>query len=373
MHDVVSGLRLRNGKPTEQFVEQRVAQNALSWVTNNSVNTKADKALLKLGKDPINQTAAAGLSAYDFSDVKGHVVPRRALEVAAAGSHNVLMMGPPGTGKSMLASCLSSVLPPMTEQEALEAASVASVSHGDYEAISYGERPFRSPHHSSSSTALIGGGYRAVPGEISLAHNGVLFLDEMAEFPRRALDALREPLETGVVHVSRLAHRATYPSKFQLIGATNPCPCGYLGDVSNRCECTESQLQKYRGRLSGPLLDRIDLQIVVGREETESLFQSDMAESSFDIRERVADCRSIQFERQGCANQHIGAPNLLELCSIDRDAVDFLATATKQLKLSHRAVHRSLRVARTIADLSNSPSVLSMHIGEALSYRLPSS
>lgn len=379
LHDVVCGLRQGSGSSTgldlsaNNFVEQSVSSNALRWVSTETKNKNIEHPWPCVETKKLNKQVYSQFSPVDFADVKGHLVARRVLEIAASGSHNVLLTGPPGTGKSMLASCLSGVLPPMTEQEALETASIASVSHGEFDASCYGERPFRAPHHSASATALIGGGHRAVPGEISLAHNGVLFLDEMAEFPRLALDAMREPLETGCVHISRLAHRAVYPSRFQLIGATNPCPCGYFGDESYRCDCTESQLQNYRARLSGPLLDRMDLQVIVGREKTMNLFYLSASESSADIKRRVVACRNIQFARQACANQHIDASSVLKLCDIDGEVVCLIKTASERLNLSHRAVHRSLRVARTIADLAGASSVKSSHVTEALSYRMLSS
>ncbi len=363
---VVNGLINRRVQSGKHYSAEIVANNAVRW--NDTDQVKKERVRLKRADQP---APSSGKKApVDFSDVKGHLVAKRVLEIAAAGAHNVLLIGPPGTGKSMLATRLATVLPPMDENEALESASVQSIRHGEFDVNQFGERPFRSPHHTASASALIGGGHKALPGEVSLAHNGVLFLDEMAEFSRAVLDAMREPMEAGCVHVSRLAHRASYPSVFQLIGATNPCPCGYFGDPTRLCRCTEAQLQNYRSRLSGPLLDRIDLQITVERSPVNELLGHEEYESSAEIRQRVIACRAIQNDRQRNANQYITSSDIMHLCRLGGEARTLLSTAGQSLNLSHRAVHRCLRVARTIADLAGRESVEASHLIESLSYRL---
>lgn len=306
----------------------------------------------------------------DLCDVIGLPGPKRALEVAAAGCHHLLMAGPPGTGKTLLASRLPGILPPMTESESLEVAALASVSHAGLDHRLWGIRPFRTPHHSCSSVALAGGGSRPRPGEISLAHNGVLFLDELPEFGRHTLEILREPIESGRIVISRAARQATFPACFQLVTAMNPCPCGMSGDDSGRCMCSAEQIQRYRSRVSGPLLDRIDIQIEVLRPETSILSTpADNTETSKEVRERVIASRWIQMKRAGKTNAMLNNDELRKYCHIEGDTLQLLERAAEQLYLSPRACHRILKVSRTIADLDRQQSINSRHIAEAISFR----
>ena len=304
----------------------------------------------------------------DFNEVKGQTLAKRALEIAAAGGHSILMAGPPGTGKSMLASRFPGILPSMTEQEALEAASIQSLSN-QYKTENWGRRPFRAPHHTASGVALVGGGSTPRPGEISLAHHGVLFLDELPEFDRKVLEVLREPLESGHITISRAARQADFPAKFQLIAAMNPCPCGYLGHHNNKCRCTPDQITRYRAKISGPLLDRIDLQIEVPALKEDELLKTTDSESSASIRERVEKARSIQLTRQGKSNNQLSTKEIELYCSLDESGINLLQQAMSKLDLSARAYHRILKVARTIADLSNLSGIKPQHIAEAVQYR----
>jgi len=307
----------------------------------------------------------------DLSEVRGQLSAKRALEIAAAGGHSLLLSGPPGTGKSMLASRLPGILPPMSEAEALETAAVLSVSGQGFDPRRWGQRPFRTPHHTASGVALVGGGSNPRPGEISLAHGGVLFLDELPEFDRRVLEVLREPLESGRIVISRAARQAEFPARFQLVAAMNPCPCGYLGDPGGRCRCTPDQIARYRGRISGPLLDRIDMHVEVPRLAPGELSGPSPAatESSAQVRERVARARALQLARCGQPNHALGSRELERTCLLDAPGRQLLEQALERLGLSARAFHRILKLARTIADLAEAPAIRVPHLSEAITYR----
>jgi magnesium chelatase family protein len=306
----------------------------------------------------------------DLSEVRGQAQARRALEIAAAGFHNLLLIGPPGTGKSMLAVRLPGILPPPTDDEALEIATVASIVGGIDVAAHWGRRPFRTPHHSASNVALVGGGALPRPGEVSRAHLGVLFLDELPEFQRRTLEALREPMEAGRIVVSRAARQIEFPARFLLVAAMNPCPCGFLGDVRGDCRCTEEQVARYRARLSGPLLDRIDLQVEVPPPGRKALTgDGPVPEDSATVRERVVAARARQVERQGCVNAVLAGRAVERHCRPVEDGRVLLAHAIDSLGLSGRAYHRVLKVARTIADLADNDEVSAAHVAEAIGYR----
>jgi magnesium chelatase family protein len=305
----------------------------------------------------------------DMQDVKGQHHAKRALEIAAAGGHNLLMVGPPGTGKTMLAKRLSSILPPMTEAEALESATIASISQQGFDIKQWGLRPIREPHHTASGVALVGGGRKAKPGEISLAHNGVLFLDELTEFDKKVLDVLREPLENGYISIARAARRASYPAAFQLIAAMNPCPQGYDCDFKSNCHCTPRQQQRYRSRLSAPFLDRIDLQIEVPRMPREQLQRAADGNSSEKIRQKIIAARERQQVRQQKTNRFLTNREIDQYCQLSKTDSQLLAHAMDKFRFSARAYHRILKVARTIADLADHETLQTTHITEALSYR----
>jgi magnesium chelatase family protein len=314
-------------------------------------------------------TGTASHFAPDLADVRGQDHARRALEVAAAGGHSLLLIGPPGSGKSMLAQRLPGILPPMTEDEALEAAAVRSLAGRGFQVEEWRRRPFRSPHHTASAVALVGGGGRPRPGEVSLAHHGVLFLDELPEFDRCVLEVLREPLESGHIVISRAGRQAEFPARFQLVAAMNPCPCGHLGDPAADCRCGDAKIAAYRSRISGPLLDRIDLHIEVPRVPTGLLAGDQPAESSAAVAARVAAAWERQIARQGHANAQLDGPVVVRRVHAERAALQLLADAMRQLALSVRAYHRVLRVARTIADLAGSATVTKRHVSEAITLR----
>lgn len=306
----------------------------------------------------------------DLADVRGQHLARRALEIAAAGGHNLLFSGPPGTGKSMLASRLPGILPPMTQAEALETASVVSVSQSGLRPEAFFLRPFRAPHHTASGVALVGGGSYPRPGEISLAHNGVLFLDELPEFNRQVLDVLREPLETGHITISRAGRQADFPARFQLVAAMNPCPCGHFGDEGRECRCSPGQIARYQARVSGPFLDRIDLRVSVGRLDLSVIRrEAAPAESSASVRDRVVRARERQLARAGVANALLTGSALQQHCQLSQADEVLLESVMQKLQLSMRAYARLLRTARTIADLAGEGDIARDHLLEALNYR----
>lgn len=324
------------------------------------------------GRTPLVQLRSAveptSIVYADFNEVKAQAAAKRAMEIAAAGGHSLQMCGPPGSGKTMLASRFPGILPAMTEEEALQSAAIQSLQ-GSCKPENWKRRPFRSPHHTASGVALVGGGGNPRPGEISLAHHGVLFLDELPEFDRKVLEVLREPLERGQITISRAARQADFPAKFQLIAAMNPCPCGYLGHYNHQCRCTPDQIARYKAKISGPLLDRIDMHIEVAALKEYELVGHVIAESSASIRARVEHARAFQHKRQSKPNSELGTAEIAQFCELDAAGQALLKAAINKLNLSARAYHRILKVARSIADLACSVEVNTAHVAEALQYR----
>ncbi len=310
---------------------------------------------------------ASSTPSEEIRDVIGQWQAKRCLEIAAAGNHNFLMIGPPGTGKTMLARRLPGILPGMTHQEALESASVRSISDQGFSVEDWGHRPFRAPHHTASGVALVGGGSQPRPGEVSLAHHGVLFLDELPEFDRRVLEVLREPLESGHITISRAARQADFPSRFQLVATMNPCPCGNAGHDELACRCSAEQIQRYHARISGPLLDRLDICIQVPR--IKRLGTLPQGPTSIEVRQRVQRARDLQMTRTEKPNAQLSVNQLKQVCRLGTTTLELLDHASETLNLSERARQRVIRVARTIADLEATQHINETHIAEAISYR----
>jgi len=361
--------------PSENAPEASLAENTESLHAAHLLEVcghfqKQDSSVYRMASYYYDDAESKTVDYPDLADVKGQQHAKRALEIAASGSHNLLMVGPPGTGKSMLAARFPGILPALETDEALQSAAIQSVANGSFNISNWKQRPFRSPHHSASSVALVGGGSYPKPGEISLAHKGVLFLDELTEFSRATLEQLREPLESGKINIVRANQSAQYPAEFLLVAACNPCPCGYFGDGTERCNCSSIKIQSYRQKLSGPILDRIDMHVTLPRLSTIEL-QSENAdtEMSTQVKQRVKRAQRYQRQRQGNLNSQLDVDELVQYCRLDRETKAFLAMASDRLHLSARAYHRSLKLARTIADMASSEEVMKAHVSEAIGYR----
>jgi magnesium chelatase family protein len=366
--------------PQDNAREARLASGAKVYAARHlgelcaALHAGAIEMLAASDAIPAAPSPAATAAEPDLADVRGQHQARRALEIAAAGSHSLLMIGPPGAGKSMLAARLPGLMPPLDEAEAVEVAAIASVGQNGFDPQHWGRRPFRAPHHTASAVALVGGGSAIPrPGEVTMAHHGILFLDEICEFDRSVLEVLREPLETGCITISRALRKEDFPARFQLVAAMNPCACGYLGDPSGRCRCAPDQVSRYRNRLSGPLLDRIDLQLFVPRVEREVLLRRETrtasAETSAAVRTRVMQAASRQLARAGKPNAQLATKEIERDCGVDEATRRLLDAAMTRLGLSARGFHRVLKVSRTIADLAGARDVTSPHVAEALRLR----
>jgi magnesium chelatase family protein len=354
--------------PQANAAEAALVDNAVVYPAQSLLQVAAHLAGRELLQRFIPSIQPVAPNYADLRDVKGQGQVKRALEIAAAGEHSVLMSGPPGTGKSMLAARFAGILPPMTEHEALESAAMQSLG-GNFDLSRWKQRPYRAPHHTASAVALVGGGSNPRPGEISVAMHGVLFLDELPEFDRKVLEVLREPMESGRITISRAARRADFKAQFQLVAAMNPCPCGFLGHYNGKCRCTPDQVARYRGKISGPLLDRIDIQIEVPAVPQDALLKQADGETSTTIRERTSTARQRQIDRQGKPNAQLSVAEIDQLCAPDTAGIALLKQAIDRLNLSARAYHRILKVARSIADLAGSQNIATAHIAEAVQYR----
>lgn len=354
--------------PAANAAEAALVQDAVVYAAQSLLQVVAHLTGRELLRPFVSQASYVAPHYPDMREVKGQLQARRVLEVAAAGGHSVLMVGPPGTGKSMLAARFPGILPAMTEAEALQSAALQSLD-GSFDVRRWKTRPYRAPHHTASGVALVGGGSNPRPGEISMALHGVLFLDELPEFDRKVLEVLREPLESGRITISRAARRADFPAQFQLVAAMNPCPCGYLGHYNGQCRCTPDQIARYRGKISGPLLDRIDIQLPVPALPQQDLLNRAAGEASAPIQARVEAARQRQLARQGKANAQLSVTEIDQYCALDTAAETLLQQAITRLNLSARAYHRVLKVARTLADLAGDADITVKHIAEAVQYR----